>query len=96
MDPTKPAPIITLLEITHSVVRISSGDHTRVEDMRHREGKDHHEEGDPEEEDGRMVDGPHRSSMGQEEGSRDGRDRHSGPEEGGNHQGVLCVEAIDT
>lgn len=63
--------------------------------MRHREGMHHHEEEDLEGEGGRMVGGPHRSGMDQEEGSRDGRDRHSGPEEAGNHLGAHGVEVID-
>lgn len=63
--------------------------------MRHREGRHHREEGDLEGEDDRMVDDLHRSSMGQEGGSRDGMGRHSGPEEVGSHRGDPGVEAID-
>lgn len=63
--------------------------------MRHREGMHHHEEEDPEEGDGRMVGVPHRSGMDQEEGSRDGTDRHSGPEEAGSHLGDHGGEVID-
>lgn len=63
--------------------------------MRHREGMHHHEEEDPEGEDGRTVGDPHRSCMGQEGDSRDGTDRHSDPEEAGSHLGVHGVEVID-
>lgn len=62
--------------------------------MHHREGMHHHEGEDPEGEDDRTVGGPHRSGTDQEEGSRDGTDRHSGPEEAGSHLGVHGVEEI--